>query len=75
MSLIEQAAPVGDVPKGRSRTVLAARLAAIRGEIIALTSAPYAFGREGPHRRRRDEDILRAFAADIHARLIEARAT
>jgi hypothetical protein len=60
---------------GRSRTVLAARLAAIRAQISAVLAAPYAYGSAGPHRRRRDEDILQALAADVHARMIEARAT
>jgi hypothetical protein len=53
---------------------LAARLAGIRAEISALTSAPPVFGSVEPHRRRRDEDILRAFAADVHARLAKASA-
>jgi hypothetical protein len=52
----------------------ASRLAAVRAEITAVISAPYAFGRAGPHRRRRDEYILQALAADIHARMCEARA-
>jgi hypothetical protein len=64
--------PAPNVLAGQAQ--LASRLAAIRAELSTVISAPYAFGRAGPHRRRRDEDILRAFAADIAARLIEARA-
>ncbi len=53
----------------------AARLAAIRAEISFLHAAPYAYGRlNGPHRRRRDELILQGFAADLNARMVEARA-
>lgn len=54
------------------RAVLAARLAAVRAELTAVISAPYAFGCEGPHRRRRDIDILQTIAADARARLVEA---
>jgi hypothetical protein len=53
----------------------AARLAAVRAQISFLHAAPYAYGLNGPHRRQRDEDILLSIAADINARLIEARAT
>jgi hypothetical protein len=52
---------------------LAARLAAIRAQIAAVQAAPYRYGRAGPHRQRRDEDILLSLAADAHARMIEAR--
>jgi hypothetical protein len=52
---------------------LASRLAAVRAEISSVLAAPYGPGCAGPHRRRRDEYILQALAADIHARLIEAR--
>jgi hypothetical protein len=58
----------------RSRQALAARLKSIRTQINAVRSAPYSHGRNGPHRRRRDEYLLQAFAADIHARMCEARA-
>jgi hypothetical protein len=50
-----------------------ARLAAIQAAINGVRGAPYEFGQHGPHRKRRDEDILLSFAADIHARMIEAR--
>ena len=53
----------------------AARLAAIRAEISFLHAAPYSYGLNGPHRRRRDEDILLTIAADLNARMIEARTT
>lgn len=53
---------------------LAERLAGIRAEITVLTSAPYQYGISGPHRRRRDVDILLSFGADLNARLIAARA-
>jgi hypothetical protein len=53
----------------------AARLAAVRAQISAVLSAPYSYGSVGPHRRQRDEQILQALAADIHARMIEAGAT
>jgi hypothetical protein len=71
MQQIPQTALAGNVP----RIVLAARLADIRAEIRAVLAAPYRHGFEGPHRRRRDEFILHVFAADVHARLVEARAT
>lgn len=50
---------------------LAERLAAIRAEITATLSPPYGHGLAGPHRRRRDEVILNALAADAFARLAE----
>lgn len=62
------------VPDERRAGFYAAKLSAVRAEISALTSAPHGFGSAGPHRRRRDEDILQALAADTRARLIEARA-
>jgi hypothetical protein len=55
---------------------LAARLADIRAAISFLHAAPYSYGRlNGPHRRRRDEDIWQSIAADVHARLVESRAS
>jgi hypothetical protein len=72
------------VPAGRAQLVsgterraeiYAARLKAVRAQISAVLAAPYGYGSAGPHRRRRDEYILQALAADIHARLIETRAT
>jgi hypothetical protein len=54
--------------------LLAARLAAIRTEIRALTSAPNVFGSVEPLRRQRDLLILQVFAADVFSRLSEARA-
>jgi hypothetical protein len=61
-------------PDGSERraAIYVARLDAIRAEISAVLAAPYGYGSAGPHRRRRDEQILQALAADIHARLIEA---
>jgi hypothetical protein len=59
----------------RSRPALAARLKAVRAEISFLHAAPYSYGLNGPHRRRRDEDILLTIAADLNARMIEARTT
>lgn len=53
---------------------LASRLADIRAELAATIRAPYAFGREGPHRRKRDVDILSSIAADLNARIEHARA-
>lgn len=60
--------PAPIVPAKRDQ--LASRLAAIRAQITAVISAPYAYGREGPHRRQRDEFILQVFAADLRARLV-----
>jgi hypothetical protein len=74
MTDIEQGATGANALRGRSRTVLAARLAAIRAQISAVLAAPYSYGIDGPHRRQRDEYILQALAADIHARMLEARA-
>jgi hypothetical protein len=72
MTSINQTAPQANaLHKGRSRAVLAARLAAIRAQIQAVVSAPYAYGRlNGPHRRQRDFDILQGLAADIYSRLV-----
>ena len=69
MTEIEEGPTSGNVP----RAVLAARLAAIRAEIRNVLAAPYGHGLAGPHRRRRDEAILQTLAADVHARLVEAR--
>jgi hypothetical protein len=73
MTSINQTAPPGNVCPGRSHPVLAARLKAIRAEISAVRAAPYGYGSAGPHRRQRDEYILQALAADIHARMCESR--
>lgn len=62
-------------PAAATHHHLAERLAAIRAEISAIMAAPYGYGSAGPHRRRRDEFLLHVFAADTHARMIEARAT
>jgi hypothetical protein len=69
---IAQASPAGNyAPKVlAAQADLSERLSAIRAQINELLSAPYAFGREGPHRRARDLDILRGFAADAFARLV-----
>ena len=56
-----------------ARAQLAERLAAIRCEIRAVISAPGCFGGGAAQRRRRDEDILLTIAADLNARVIEAR--
>jgi hypothetical protein len=48
------------------------RLAAVRAEILRLRAAPYACGRNGPHRLVRDEYILQGIAAHLHACMIEA---
>jgi hypothetical protein len=70
---IEHGATRANALRGRSRPALAARLKSIRAQINAVWAAPYGHGRNGPHRRQRDEYILQALAADIHARMIEAR--
>jgi len=51
---------------------VAQRLAAVRAEILRLRAAPYACGRNGPHRLVRDEYILQGIAAHLHACMIEA---
>ena len=52
----------------------ARRYTAIRAELDLVRAAPYAYGRNGPHRRQRDEDILLCIAADLYSRMIAARA-
>jgi hypothetical protein len=69
--------PIVPVPQAQFVTerrsgFYAERLAEIRTEISALMAEPYRYGREGPSRRRRDEDILLTIAADLNARMLEA---
>ena len=52
---------------------LAARLAGVRAQINAVISAPGCFGGGVAQRRKRDEDILLSIAADLNARMIDAR--
>ena len=73
MTEIEPGPTSGNVPKGRSRVELAARLAGVRSQINAVISAPGCFGGGVAQRRRRDVDILSAIAADLSARMLEAR--
>jgi hypothetical protein len=54
--------------------LLASRLCAVRAQISDLLAMPVGVGaRNGPQRRLRDEDVLGTFAADLRARMVEAR--